>query len=160
MKFTGITLVTGAAGFMGSHLVEHLAKSGVKVRATARPRKDTSFFDRLGVQYVAADLTKPETVPPLFEGDVDRVIHMGAICNFCTPYEQLYPTNVAGVALITEAAIKAGVKRFVHVTSTSVYGPYTGTPFREDSPRNPQDDYGRSKRDGENMLFQGARKGA
>ena len=67
MKFTGITLVTGAAGFMGSHLVEHLAKSGVKVRATARPRNDTSFFDRLGVQYVAADLTKPETVPPLFE---------------------------------------------------------------------------------------------
>jgi nucleoside-diphosphate-sugar epimerase len=159
VKFTGITLVTGAAGFMGSHLVEHLAKSGVKVRATARPRKDTSFFDRLGVQYVAADLTKPETVPPLFEGGVDRVIHMGAICNFCTPYEKLYPTNVAGVALITEAAIKAGVKRFVHVTSTSVYGPYTGTPFREDSPRNPQDDYGRSKRDGENMLFAALEKG-
>ena len=85
---------------------------------------------------------------------------MGAICNFSTPYERLYPTNVAGVALITEAAIKAGVKRFVHVTSTSVYGPYTGTPFREDSPRNPQDDYGRSKRDGEDMLFAAHRKGA
>lgn len=159
MKFTGITLVTGAAGFMGSHVVEHLAKSGVKVRATARPRKDTSFFDRLGVQYVAADLTKPETVPPLFAGGVDRVIHMGAICNFSTPYERLYPTNVAGVALITEAAIKAGVKRFVHVTSTSVYGPYTGSPFREDSPRNPQDDYGRSKRDGEDNLFKALEKG-
>jgi nucleoside-diphosphate-sugar epimerase len=159
VKFTGITLVTGAAGFMGSHVVEHLAKSGVKVRASARPRKDTSFFDRLGVQYVAADLTKPDTVPPLFAGGVDRVIHLGAICNFSTPYERLYPTNVAGVALITEAAVKAGVKRFVHVTSTSVYGPYTGTPFREDSPRNPQDDYGRSKRDGENMLFKAIDKG-
>jgi len=159
VKFTGITLVTGAAGFMGSHVVEYLAKSGVKVRATARPRKDISFFERLGVQYVAADLTKPETVPPLFEGGVDRVIHLGAICNFSTPYERLYPTNVAGVALITDLAIKAKVKRFVHVTSTSVYGPYTGTPFREDSPRNPQDDYGTSKRDGENMLFKAMERG-
>ncbi|MBN2224770.1 MAG: NAD-dependent epimerase/dehydratase family protein [Deltaproteobacteria bacterium] len=159
MKFTEITLVTGAAGFMGSHVVEYLAKSGVKVRASARPRKDTSFFDRLGVQYVAADLTKPETVGPLFAGDVDRVIHMGAICNFSTPYERLYPTNVAGVALITDEAKKAGVKRFVHVTSTSVYGPYTGSPFREDSPRNPQDDYGKSKRDGENMLSKALEKG-
>jgi nucleoside-diphosphate-sugar epimerase len=159
VKFSGITLVTGAAGFMGSHVVEYLAKSGVKVRASARPRKDTSFFDRLGVHYVAADLTKPETVPPLFEGDVDRVIHMGAVCNFSTPYERLYPTNVAGVALITGLAMKAGVKRFVHVTSTSVYGPYTGTPFREDSERNPQDDYGRSKRDGENELFKALEKG-
>jgi nucleoside-diphosphate-sugar epimerase len=152
MKFSGITLVTGAAGFMGSHVVEHLAKSGVKVRASARPRKDTSFFDRLGVEYRAADLTRPETIGPLFAGGVDRVIHLGAICNFSTPYERLYPTNVVGVKLITEAALKAGVKRFVHVTSTSVYGPYRGTPFREDSPREPQDDYGKSKRDGEDML--------
>ncbi len=102
MEFNGITLVTGAAGFMGSHLVEFLARKGVRVRATARPRKDTSFFDRLGVEYVAADLTKPETLPRLFEGGVDRVFHLGAICNFSTPYESLYPTNVKGVELITE----------------------------------------------------------
>lgn len=159
MKFSGITLVTGAAGFMGSHVVEHLAKSGVTVRATARPRKDTSFFDRLGVQYQAADLTRPETIPPLFSGGVDRVIHLGAICNFSTPYEKLYPTNVLGVKLITDEALKAGVKRFVHVTSTSVYGPYRGTPFREDSPREPQDNYGRSKRDGEDMLKKAIEKG-
>ena len=94
MQFDGITLVTGAAGFMGSHLVEYLAKKGVRVRATARPRKDTSFFDRLGVEYVPADLTKPETLPPLFRGGVDRIFHLGAICNFSTPYEKLYPTNV------------------------------------------------------------------
>jgi len=165
MELKGITLVTGAAGFMGSHLVEFLVQKGVRVRATARPRKDTSFFDRLGVEYVPADLTKPETLPRLFDGGVDRalpkeaffkvdrVFHLGAICNFSTPYESLQPTNVTGVKLITELALKNGVKRYVHVGSTSVYGYYPGSPFKEDDPRNPQDSYGRSKRDGEDVVW-------
>lgn len=159
MEFDGITLVTGAAGFMGSHLVEHLAKMGVRVRATARPRKETPFFDELGVEFAGADLTRPETLPALFEGGVDRVFHMGAICNFSTPYEKLRPTNVVGVERITELAIEAGVKRYVHVGSTSAYGPYKGTPFTEDSPREPQDDYGRSKRDGEDVVFKRVEQG-
>lgn len=159
MEFNGITLVTGAAGFMGSHLVEYLVKKGVRVRATARPRKDTSFFDRLGVEYVAADVTKPETLPPLFEGGVDRVFHLGAICNFSTPYEKLYPTNVQGVERITELALKRGVRRYIHVGSSSVYGYYTGKPFTEDSERNPGDSYGRSKRDGEDVVWRRIREG-
>jgi len=153
MEFEGITLVTGAAGFMGRHLVEYLVGLGVKVRATARPRKDTSYWANLGVEYVGADLTKPETLPPLFEGGVDRIFHMGAICNLSTPYKDLYPTNVVGVERITKLALDAGVKRYVHVGSTAVYGPYRGTPFTEDSPRNPQDNYGRSKRDGEDVVW-------
>ena len=159
MEFDGITLVTGAAGFMGSHLVEHLANKGVRVRATARPRKETPFFDALGVEFVGADLTRPETLPALFKGDVDRVFHLGAICNFSTPYEKLYPTNVLGVERITGLAIEAGVKRYVHVGSTSAYGPYRGKPFEEDDSRQPQDDYGRSKRDGEDVLFRRIKEG-
>jgi len=141
MAFNGITLVTGAAGFMGSHLVEHLVERGACVRATARPRKDTSFFDKLGVQFMPADLTKPEGLPAMFEGGVDRVFHLGAVCNFSTPYDRLHPTNVYGVARITRLALDAGIKRFIHASSTSVYGPYRGRPFKEDDPREPCDDY-------------------
>jgi UDP-glucose 4-epimerase len=159
MDFEGITLVTGAAGFMGRHLVEHLVALGVRVRATARPRKDTSYFDNVGVEFVGADLTKPETLPALFEGGVDRLFHLGAICNLSTPYRELYPTNVLGVDRITRLALDAGVKRYVHVGSTSVYGPYRGTPFTEDASRDPQDDYGRSKRDGENVVWQRIEEG-
>lgn len=159
MEYSGITLVTGAAGFMGSHLVELLAGKGVKVRATARPRKDTSFFDSLGVQYVPADLLKPETLPPLFEGGVDRVFHLGAICNFATSYNELYPTNVQGVELITDLALKYGVKRFIHVGSTSVYGYYKGVPFVEDGPLEPMDSYGKSKRDGEKVVWRKVEEG-
>ncbi|HQO00750.1 MAG TPA: NAD-dependent epimerase/dehydratase family protein [Spirochaetota bacterium] len=159
MEFSGITLVTGAAGFMGSHVVEYLAGKGVRLRATARPRKDTSFFDNLGVEYVAADLTKPDTLPPLFDGDVDRVIHMGAICNFSTPFEMLYPTNVAGVDHITKLALDKGVKRFIHVSSTSLYGYYPNKPFTEDGERNPGDNYGKSKKAGEDVVFARIREG-
>ncbi len=159
MEFSGISLVTGAAGFMGSHVVETLVRSGIRVRATSRPRKDTSFFKNLDVEYVPADLTKPETLPPLFEGGVDRVFHLGAICNFSTPYEQLAPTNVAGVDHITRLAIKNSIRCFVHVTSTSVYGYYKGSPFSENDEREPMDNYGRSKRDGENIVFQKIKEG-
>lgn len=159
VRYNGITLVTGAAGFMGSHLVEYLAKQGVKVRATSRPRQDTSFFDRLGVEFVPSDLTKPETLPKLFDGDVDRVFHLGAICNFSTPYEVLYHTNVEGVDRITTLALEKKVKCYVHVGSTSVYGYYKGVPFTEESPRDPQDAYGRSKRDGENIVWKKIQQG-
>lgn len=159
MEFENITVVTGAAGFMGSHLVEYLVKKGVKVRATSRPRNDTSFFDGLGVEFIPADLTKPGTLPRLFEGTVDCIFHLGAICNFSTPFKSLYPTNVEGVRHITGEALKAGVKRFVHVTSTSVYGYYRGRPFVEKDPRNPGDDYGKSKKAGEDILFERLNEG-
>lgn len=159
MTFSGISLVTGAAGFMGSHVVEYLAAKGVRVRATSRPRKDISFFENLGVEYVPADLTDPGSLSALFDGEVDRVFHLGAICNFSTPYDVLYTTNVEGVKHITRLALEKGVKRFVHVTSTSVYGYYTGRPFTEESLRHPKDDYGRSKRDGEDVLFSRMKEG-
>ncbi len=159
MEFEGITLVTGAAGFMGRHLVKYLATQGVRVRATARPKKDLSFFTDLGVEFVAADLTRPETLPALMQGGVDRIFHLGAICNFSTPYEKLYPTNVVGVERITKLALEAGVKRYIHVGSTAVYGPYRGAPFQEDDPREPQDSYGRSKRGGEDVVWGMIKKG-
>ena len=153
MEFTGISLVTGAAGFLGRHLVTHLVQCGVKVCASAPPWEDTRALAALGADVVPADLTKAETLQPLFSGAVDRVFHLGAICNLSTPYAVLRRVNVEGVERITALALAAGVRAFVHVSSTSVYGPYRGHPFTEDSPREPQDDYGRSKRDGEDVVW-------
>jgi nucleoside-diphosphate-sugar epimerase len=159
VDFEGTTLVTGAAGFIGRHVVEHLVAVGTRVRATDLPCNDTSYFDNVGVEFVEADLTEPETLPALFDGGVDRLFHLGAICNFSTPYEKLYPTNVLGVERITKLALDAGVKRYIHVGSTSVYGLYRGTPFTEDAPRNPRDNYGRSKRDGEEIVWRRMEEG-
>jgi nucleoside-diphosphate-sugar epimerase len=153
VEYTGTSLVTGAAGFLGRHLVAHLVKHGVKTRASALPWEDTRALAALGAQVVHADLTKPETLPPLFSDGVDRVFHLGAICNLSTPYAVLRRVNVEGVERITDLALAADVRTFVHVSSTSVYGPYRGHPFTEGTPREPQDDYGRSKRDGEEIVW-------
>jgi len=155
----GVTLVTGAAGFVGRHLVARLRASGVAVRAAVRPDEDASPVERLGAEVVRADLTVPRTLPALFAGDVARVFHVAAICNLSTPYPRLYAVNVEGVERITALALAAGVRSFVHVSSTSVYGRWRGTPFTEASPREPADDYGRSKRDGEDVVWARMRAG-
>ena len=151
--------MTGAAGFVGRHLVQHLREQGATVRASDRDDASKAFFDALGVEYVAADLTRPETLRPLFDGHVERVFHLGAVCNFSTPYAQLHPINVVAVARLTELALAHEVRCFVHVSSTSVYGRYRGRPFTEQSPQEPQDDYGRSKKAGERAVARAIERG-
>ncbi len=148
-----IVVVTGAAGFVGRHIVRLLAASGVRVRATDRVPEDRSFFGPLGVEYIVADVTDAATLAPVFDGPIDRVFHLGAICNFTLPYARLRPVNVEGARRVATLSRKSGARRFVHMSSTAVYGRYPGHPFTEETPRAPVDDYGRSKRDGEDEIF-------
>lgn len=149
----GICLVTGASGFVGRHLCAQLRADGVPVRACVLPKDDAGFLEGLGAEVVRADLTDPATLPSLFAGEIDRVFHVGAICNLSTPYRVLRAVNVDGVERITALALEARVRSFVHFSSTSVYGRWAGRPFTEDSAREPADDYGRSKRDGEDVVW-------
>lgn len=165
MTFSGVSLVTGAAGFLGRHLVAHLVEQGVRVRAAVRESDDTATLERLNGEHVEraeivrADVTVPMSLAPLFAGGVDRVFHLAGICNFSTPYSTLRRVNVDGVDHVTLLALQAGVRVFVHMSSSSVYGPYRGTPFDEGAHREPQDDYGRSKRDGEDVVWKRVREG-
>lgn len=165
MTFSGITLVTGAAGFVGRHVVAHLLEQGVAVRAAVLPSDDVSVLERRvadgfgRLETVRADVTAPLSVAPLFAGGVDRVFHLAAICNLTTPYASLRRVNVDGVDHVTMLALQAGVRVFVHMSSTSVYGAYRGAPFGEGGARQPQEDYGRSKRDGEDVAWKRLREG-
>lgn len=159
LHYSGTTLVTGAAGFLGQHLVRHLLDRGARVRASDRDASGAEPLRALGVEFVAADLKRPADLAGLFAGVVDRVFHTGAICNFSTPYDELEPVNVGGVDNLTALALAHGVKCFVHVSSTSVYGRYRGTAFTEDDPREPRDDYGRSKMAGEDVVFKAMKRG-
>lgn len=89
LQYTGTTLVTGANGFLGRHLVDCLVRDGSRVRAAVLPSEDANFLAGLEVEVVRADLRVVESLAPLFRGQIDRVFHLGAICNFSTPYSVL-----------------------------------------------------------------------
>jgi nucleoside-diphosphate-sugar epimerase len=151
---SGHAVVTGAAGFMGGHLVHALAMRGGHVRAVDI-KPDPGRF-RLGtVRYVQADIRKTAALEPSLEG-ADTVYHLasarlnGAGARVCRE------VNVEAVWALAEACAAAGVRRMVHVSSADVYGHVTDPPAREDTPVRPADAYDRSKLEGERALTKSA----
>ncbi|HUF53592.1 MAG TPA: NAD-dependent epimerase/dehydratase family protein [Dehalococcoidia bacterium] len=114
------TLVTGATGFLGSHLVERLLARGDSVRALARATSDTSFLTSRGVDLAIGDITQPETLPAAL-ADVEVVYHAAANVSDWGPWRDFKRITVVGTRNMLRAAGEAGVKRFLHVSSDAVY---------------------------------------
>jgi dTDP-glucose 4,6-dehydratase len=153
---TGTTaLVTGAAGFIGSHLVEMLAQRGTQVRAFARYNSGRRAGNlellpppiRDGVELYFGDLRDIEAVTRAARG-VDQIYHLGAL--IAIPYSYHHPrevfeVNVLGTLNVLTAARDLGIPH-VMVTSTSeVYGSAQADPIDEQHPLNPQSPYAASK---------------
>lgn len=124
-------LVTGACGFVGSHLVEFLINEGYSVRATDLENVNTKHIDNYihskQLDYKPSDLRKKETLEPLVDG-VETVFHPAALFNLCIDYETLYDVNVIGTVNLCEAAENAGVKRLINWSSSTLYGCWEGEP--------------------------------
>ena len=149
-------LVTGAAGFTGHHMVIQAARAGLRLRATDVSRRDYgALFDELGVEFVAADLTRREGLERLLEG-VGAVFHVAGIHDYSTPDEIIFAVNVKAVENLCEAALAAGAERFIHLSSVGVYG-YdwrSGVPVKEDAEKltPPLNNYNVSKWEGEKIV--------
>ena len=149
-------LVTGAAGFTGHHMVMEAARAGFRVRATdVSSRHYGALFDALGVDFAAADLTRREGLERLLV-DVDGVFHVAGIHDYSTPDEVIFAVNVKAVENLCEAAVAAGVGRFIHLSSVGVYGYAwrSGLPVREDAEKltPPLNNYNASKWEGEKVV--------
>ncbi len=152
----GLVLVTGAAGFTGHHMVMEAIKAGFKVRATdVSSRQYSAMFEALGVEFMAADLTKREGLDRLLDG-VEGVFHVAGIHDYSTPDKVIFAINVRGIENVCDAAVKAGVKRFVHWSSVGVYGygRHSKTPVKEDDRKltPPLNNYNVSKWEGEKVV--------
>jgi NAD dependent epimerase/dehydratase len=148
-------LITGAAGFIGSHLTEALASAGAKVIAVVRYNAASSVGNlvflppdlREQVTIVAGNIEDGDFVLRVME-DQDIVLHLGAL--IAIPYSYVAPrsylrTNVEGTLNVLEAARRLGTQRVVHTSTSEVYGTAVRTPIDEDHPLQGQSPYSASK---------------
>lgn len=152
-------LVTGGAGFLGSHLVKALIKDG-PVRVL-----DTTFHPELnieGVTIIQGDIRNYQMVN-MAMNSVDVVFHLASLLppggRGGYSMEEMHETNVFGTKNVLEAALENNVRKVVHISSSSVYGIPKGKPFSEDSPKNPLAEYGKSKLEGEGLCREYQSKG-
>jgi nucleoside-diphosphate-sugar epimerase len=137
-------------------MVMQAARAGLRVRATdVSSRHYGALFDALDVEFVAADLTRRDGLERLLEG-VDAVFHVAGIHDYSTPDEVIFAVNVQAVENLCDAALAAGVDRFIHLSSVGVYG-YgwrSGDPVKEDAEKltPPLNNYNVSKWEGEKIV--------
>jgi nucleoside-diphosphate-sugar epimerase len=115
-------LVTGGSGFLGSHLVEALAARGENVRVLVRPTSRLAHLEKRRVELAYGDLTDSESLRTAVQG-MDRVYHCAALAaDWGYSWQTFRAVNVAGTGSLLDAALEAGVKRFVYVSTSDVYG--------------------------------------
>lgn len=145
-------LVTGADGFIGSHLVEMLLKQNYQVRALVCYNSFNSWgwLDGLTdekLEVIAGDIRDPFFCRKLCQG-IDVVFHLAAL--IAIPYSYVAPqsyveTNVTGTLNMCQAALDAGVKRFIQTSTSEVYGTALYVPIDEKHPLQAQSPYSASK---------------
>lgn len=150
------TLVTGANGFIGKYLCAELCRQ--KHTVVVAVRSDITKMDDVDQVFIVSIDNATDWSGPL--RDVQQVIHLAARVHVMNdsvadPLTEFRKVNVDGTLHLAQQSAKAGVKRFIFMSSVKVNGEYTeiGKPFKEDSPANPQDAYGVSKFEAEQGLF-------
>jgi dTDP-glucose 4,6-dehydratase len=146
-------LVTGAGGFIGSHLTELLVERGAKTRAMVR-YTSTGSWGWLGssprkrdIQVIPTDVSDPDGVRRAMKG-VDVVFHLAALIGIPYSYESpaaYVRTNVTGTLHVLQAALDAGVQRVVHTSTSEVYGSARYVPIDELHPLVGQSPYSATK---------------
>jgi ornithine--oxo-acid transaminase len=120
-----VCLVTGASGFIGGQLARRLVEEGNQVRCLVRATSDTTSLDKLDVEIAVGNLTDPHSLARAAEG-CRYVFHCGALVSDWATAEEITRTNVVGTRNLLQAAAGASVQRFVHFSTTDVYG-YPGS---------------------------------
>jgi dihydroflavonol-4-reductase len=113
-------LVTGANGFVGSHICRRLAERGDPVRALVRKDSDCRALNGVNVEFATGDILDPASLDRAMEG-CDQVYHLAAIVRFfTTDPEGMRAANTLGTKNVLDAAKKAGVKRIIHTSTAAI----------------------------------------
>jgi len=153
-------LVTGGAGFIGSHLVDALLGAGRKVRVVdsfivGGMRNLVQHKGNPALEVIQADISNKTQIENCFE-DVERVFHLAAMADIVPSIEDpevYYRANVEGTFNVVQASVANHVKRFIYVASSSCYGIPDVYPTPETSPIQPQYPYALTKSLGEQIVL-------
>ena len=145
-------LVTGGAGFIGSHTVDHLLAEGVEVVVldnlrSGRLENIKQHVNKRNFRFVRGDIRDPHLVRDLVS-DVDAIIHLAALVSVPESIKDpalTYAINVNGTLNLLKASVDFGIKRFVYASSCAVYGDAENLPIKEDYPPKPLSPYASSK---------------
>lgn len=119
-----LSLVTGASGLLGSHIVEQLRLRGKPVRVLVRKNSDRSWLETQGVEFAEGDVTDRASLERACRG-CDVVYHSAARVGDWGPWPEFQAITIDGTRNVVEAAIAAKVRRLVHISSVSTYGYHT-----------------------------------
>jgi dihydroflavonol-4-reductase len=124
-RTTGVILVTGGTGFIGSYIIKNLIEKGYRVRAIRRSNKLPFYIPSHilnKVEWVEGDILDVVSLGDAMQG-VDAVLHSAAIVSFSKKERrQMYHVNVEGTANVVNAAVENSIKRFLHVSSVAALG--------------------------------------
>ncbi len=155
-----LALVTGANGHLGNNVVRLLLSKGIPVRASVRNIQNKESFVGLNCEVVQADITDKQSLVNALQG-VEVFYAVGAAFKLWAknPKKEIYDVNLEGTKLQIEAAVEAGVKRIVYVSSIAALD-YSKLPTKESYGYNPdrRDTYYNSKNDAEKLAFELAKK--
>ncbi|MBA4376733.1 MAG: hypothetical protein C0401_11250 [Anaerolinea sp.] len=146
-------LLTGATGFIGSHLAKNLAEKGKSVRCLVRassPKAAIQFLNSLGAELVYGDLTDEKSLQDAMVG-VSTIVHLGGGGRVDMPEDICFRINVTGTHNLLEACLQqGGIERFIHISTCGVMGDIQNPPADETFPYNPENmAYARAKTEAE-----------
>ncbi|HLF27253.1 MAG TPA: NAD-dependent epimerase/dehydratase family protein [Anaerolineae bacterium] len=150
-------LVTGGAGFIGSHIIERLIALGYSVTALDNLSSGRTENIHPSADFIQADITEPHLPRALLARKFDVIVHQAAQVSVLRSVDDpLFDAqvNLVGTARLLEYARHSGVKRFVFASSAAVYGNLNLPPIAEDAPTNPLSPYAMSKLAAEQHLRQ------
>lgn len=143
------TLITGGAGFIGSHIAQSLVKAGAQVRVLDNfSSGKRANLNGLDVEVMEGDLRDADFVARAVQG-VETIFHEAAFVSVPESMEkpqECFDVNVSGTSILFEAARRAGVRRVVIASSAAVYGDSTAMPLEENTPLKQLSPYAVSKR--------------